>query len=685
MYQALKAAKNAIKAKVSQLAPDSPEVMALTLSSNKELAEGMEATLGAKKSFVFDTLIAGISDALPNQVLPKEINIAKSDGGQLSVPETVRINGITYSRPKHLADGGFGMALRYTDTNKPNQHIVIKIPKYEQGTDDEVQAKHLEAREEIIAHREIEGGGHPNIVGFKGAIRGPGDKLLIAMEFAPGGTIYDAAINLGNAQRKGLIGHETRQLLGLFQLRGIIQGTQHLQEVRQAHHSDFKSPNILIGADGQPKLTDFGLSGTGLNKNVFQQEVDNPKWLAPEVLTQPYGELSDRAVNHVRLQVEAKYHNQIQDILNRTVHDEAGVEVGSPELNQARIAKLTRENFIKDFREEFTAQKQEYLDTHQADKTQPPTDTEIKAAEDHAYQILQTRYSQRHAEHLLTLTQSRVSNVLYELNKHGDVYAELFTYLREIQNYNGQAAKDILAYKQANPITLNAAKGDTWGLGVVATELLLADSSYETTKEKESGKADHFFLDQLKFTESFLSAIGESIKQYASEDKRITRAPSELNIRELAVHYEGDPRFADKVYESMFRTLQGPRPPVAPAPDAPQDVQDAFRKDVIQFKVDHQLNEAGYTQFTQNYSQALQQFKAVLEFETQKGVTSLDKLLNGFLHPDPAKRITMTAALQNSVFQDERLDRPEVIQLMQELNKDTPDPVRIKALESQLR
>lgn len=54
-------------------------------------------------------------------------------------------------------------------------------------------------------------------------------------------------------------------------------------------------------------------------------------------------------------------------------------------------------------------------------------------------------------------------------------------------------------------------------------------------------------------------------------------------------------------------------------------------------------------------------------------LTPMDKLINGFMHPQPGNRLTFEAALESSVFFDEQLDMPELKQLQAIMTK-LPSP-----------
>lgn len=114
---------------------------------------------------------------------------------------------------------------------------------------------------------------HPNIVRVGRAIEYQGQWLL-EMELVEGGTLADRIAGAS------LIPSETARLVGR-----IARAVQHAHE-RGVLHRDLKPSNILLGNDGQPKLTDFGLARFLERESDLTRTVavlGTPAYLAPEV------------------------------------------------------------------------------------------------------------------------------------------------------------------------------------------------------------------------------------------------------------------------------------------------------------------------------------------------------------------------------------------------------------------
>ncbi|KAJ1734865.1 Protein kinase [Coemansia biformis] len=124
---------------------------------------------------------------------------------------------------------------------------------------------------------------HKNIVNFIEAFLLNSSDLWVVMEYMEGGALTDVIDN--NKMNEQQIATVCRE---------VCRGLSHLHE-RSIIHRDIKSDNILLGEDGQVKITDFGFCAKlSEQRSKRATMVGTPYWMAPEVVKQkPYGSKVD--------------------------------------------------------------------------------------------------------------------------------------------------------------------------------------------------------------------------------------------------------------------------------------------------------------------------------------------------------------------------------------------------------
>ncbi|KAJ1992210.1 Protein kinase [Dimargaris cristalligena] len=125
---------------------------------------------------------------------------------------------------------------------------------------------------EIIVMKESQ---HPNIVNYIESFLIHSMELWVVMEYMEGGALTDIIDNNNLSERQiATICFE------------VTKGLQHLHS-QSIIHRDIKSDNILMGIEGQVKITDFGfcakLSEAHSKRSTM---VGTPYWMAPEVVKQ---------------------------------------------------------------------------------------------------------------------------------------------------------------------------------------------------------------------------------------------------------------------------------------------------------------------------------------------------------------------------------------------------------------
>jgi serine/threonine protein kinase len=172
-----------------------------------------------------------------------------------------------FSLVKVIGKGSFGKVML---ASKRDSRRVYAI---------KVLSKHVVAARNQVDHTVTERAvlgriAHPFIVGLKYAFQTE-EKLYFVLDFCPGGELF---YHLGKEGRF----HEGR---AKFYTAQILLALEHIHSIGVVYR-DLKPENVLLDADGNVKITDFGLSkeGVTLADSGASSFCGTPEYLAPEVL-----------------------------------------------------------------------------------------------------------------------------------------------------------------------------------------------------------------------------------------------------------------------------------------------------------------------------------------------------------------------------------------------------------------
>jgi serine/threonine protein kinase len=180
-----------------------------------------------------------------------------------------------YRIEEKIGQGGMGAVFRAVRADGHYRQLVaLKLVK--RGMDSDLVLRQFRNERQILA-----GLAHPNIARLLDGGAAADGRPYFVMEHIDG-------MPLGNYCEQHQLGLEER--LDLF---GTICGAVHYAHQRLVIHRDIKPGNILVTADGQPKLLDFGIakitvpdrSATATAAAIMTPEFASPEQLAGQPIT----------------------------------------------------------------------------------------------------------------------------------------------------------------------------------------------------------------------------------------------------------------------------------------------------------------------------------------------------------------------------------------------------------------
>lgn len=176
-----------------------------------------------------------------------------------------RALGASYLLTELIGRGAAGEVWRGVD-RRTQEPIAAKLLRSEFVADHELVGRFLRERSILVGLR------HPNVVAVRDLVV-EGDQLAIVMEYVGGGSL-----------RAALAAGPLAAGRAVEVTAAVLDGLAYAHE-RQVLHRDVKPDNVLLTADWQVKLSDFGISSLLEDRQASTTGlVGTPEYLAPELL-----------------------------------------------------------------------------------------------------------------------------------------------------------------------------------------------------------------------------------------------------------------------------------------------------------------------------------------------------------------------------------------------------------------
>jgi len=114
---------------------------------------------------------------------------------------------------------------------------------------------------------------HPHIIRLYEVIYTPTDIYMV-MEFVPGGELFDFIVSNGRLAEP--------RARTMFQQ--LVSGVEYCHQ-HMVVHRDLKPENLLLDAEQQLRIADFGLSNVMKDGDFFKTSCGSPNYAAPEVIS----------------------------------------------------------------------------------------------------------------------------------------------------------------------------------------------------------------------------------------------------------------------------------------------------------------------------------------------------------------------------------------------------------------
>ncbi|KAG1723091.1 kinase-like domain-containing protein [Suillus lakei] len=199
--------------------------------------------------------------------LVQEIVFQTSVDSSFKVGPSIAIQGTRFP----IASGGLGDVYKcILNRGASQEEVAVKSPRFPSLTDAEVAKINHNLDRELRLWAVLE---HQYVLRVYGTVNGFGPFRAVVTPWMPNGTI-NSYLNRANLT--------AMNKLSLF--KQIVEGLKYLHD-NDVIHGDLTSNNILVSADGSPRITDFGISNIMVESNpAFSYQTGAVRWAAPELI-----------------------------------------------------------------------------------------------------------------------------------------------------------------------------------------------------------------------------------------------------------------------------------------------------------------------------------------------------------------------------------------------------------------
>ncbi|KAG2041340.1 kinase-like domain-containing protein [Suillus americanus] len=203
---------------------------------------------------------------------PPSTSDAEDSSGVLCIKSTDIIKQTSYA----TASGSLRDVYKCIWNCGPSSdEVAVKSPRFPNLSDHEFIRTNKNLDREIRIWATLK---HQYVLPLHGTVEQFGLFRALVSPWMPNGTLNSY---LNHA-------HETLSMMDRLRLlEQIAEGLQYLHD-HDVIHGDLTNNNVLIAADGSPRLADFGISNIMVQSNLaFSYHTGAVRWVAPELLDPP--------------------------------------------------------------------------------------------------------------------------------------------------------------------------------------------------------------------------------------------------------------------------------------------------------------------------------------------------------------------------------------------------------------